>query len=136
VTTLEIPSLAPDESNLSPADSLGIIKKLLVSAMNIEKMKKLIKDNGDKFIFMEGDEPDVVMMSFKEYEKILNHTNGQTTYSGKQRINHIYPSPDKKMETDENMILEKDTEFIIPRDLESTSLPIRLEDIRLEDLPL
>ena len=26
MTTLEIPSLAPDESKLSPADSLGIIR--------------------------------------------------------------------------------------------------------------
>jgi len=38
--------------------------------MDFSKIKNLVKQNGDKFIFLEDGEPELVVMSFHEYEKI------------------------------------------------------------------
>ena len=42
--------------------------------MNLSRIKNLVKENGDKVILVENDEPEVVVMSFREYERIsANH---------------------------------------------------------------
>ena len=43
--------------------------------MNLSRIKNLVKENGDKVILVENDEPEVVVMSFREYERIsANHS--------------------------------------------------------------
>lgn len=100
--------------------------------MNLEKIKNLIKNNGDKFILVENDVPEIVMLSFKEYEKL-------TEGSGPFR---------KQISVAENKYnsIPEETEFVIPLGPPETDTsesagrhlakPVRLEDIGLEDLPL
>lgn len=38
--------------------------------MDFVKIKHMVRENGDKVIFMENGEPELVMMSFVEYEKL------------------------------------------------------------------
>lgn len=87
--------------------------------MDFLKIKNLVKQNGDKFVFVENGEPDIVVMSFREYEKIVNH--GANT-----RADFADLSGEELRET----------ELVVPAGLESVGLPVRLEDIRLEDLPV
>ena len=46
-------------------------KQLNVIIMNLSRIKNLVKQNGDKVILVENDEPEVVVMSFAEYEKLM-----------------------------------------------------------------
>lgn len=39
--------------------------------MDFKDIKKFVKQNGNTFIFMEGDNPEVVLMSFEAYESLL-----------------------------------------------------------------
>lgn len=101
--------------------------------MNFFKIKNLVKQNGDKFIFLENGEPEIVMMSFREYEKLfkrdpnLRVASGLSeSYSGHSDIEFgSFGSP-----------IGQDTEFIGPMAAESPGLPVHLEDIQLEDLPI
>ena len=49
--------------------------------MNLSKIKQFVKQNGDKFIFVENDEPEIVVMSFHEYENLASraHMQGNNT---------------------------------------------------------
>lgn len=40
--------------------------------MDLSKFKKLIKKSGDKVIFVEDGEPDMILMSFDEYESLID----------------------------------------------------------------
>lgn len=98
--------------------------------MDISKIKNLVKSSGDKFIFVENGEPEVVVMSFAEYEKLTQsrsnvkiHQN-DSNHSGDELGSFEPPSG------------FKETEFLAPVVAESIGLPVRLEDIRLEDLPI
>lgn len=101
--------------------------------MDISKIKNLVKQNGDKFIFVENGEPEMVMMSFREYEKLFRRDPNPRmaselpeSYSGHSDVEFgSFGSP-----------IGQDTEFIGPVAAESPGLPVRLEDIRLEDLPI
>lgn len=110
--------------------------------MNLEKIKNLIKQNGDKVILVENGEPEVVLMSFQEYEKLSKNSAGEKPlireYLREEKI-----EPNKKERSRPEVGLgdlegEKlqETEFVVPLGGESTSLPVRLEDMRLEDLPI
>ncbi|MDP3710552.1 MAG: hypothetical protein Q8R29_02395 [bacterium] len=97
--------------------------------MNLEKIKNLIKKNGDKFILVENDAPEIVMMSFQEYEKLAGSTS--KPYSAVTRLPF-------KAESDISDIEPAETEFVIPLGPAERhpAKPMRLEDISLEDLPL
>ncbi len=43
--------------------------------MDFSRIKNLIKQNGDKFIMMENGEPEMVVMSFGEYEHMISERN-------------------------------------------------------------
>lgn len=98
--------------------------------MNIAKIKQFVKQTGDKFIFIENGEPELVVMSFREYERLteggahplfLRNPNGAT---------------EAKPEVKSDPLLEE-TEFVAPTlASQSSGVPVRIEDIRLEDLPL
>lgn len=105
--------------------------------MDITKIKQLVKQNGDKFIFMDPlGEPDVVVLSFQEYERLLQ--GGKENLAVKP-LSEFEEKPEVKSET----ILEE-TEFLPPAIAararmaarSSGAMPVRFEDIRLEDLPL
>ena len=82
--------------------------------MDLSKIKNLIKQNGDRIIIMENGEPELVVMSFAEYERIS-----------------------KSQEQPSRREIEPEAEEMTPAAVaESIGLPVRLEDIRLEDLPI
>jgi len=91
--------------------------------MDLNRIKNFVKQNGDKFILLEDGEPSVVVMSFPEYEKLSS--NGVRPRIDVRSKN---PRPSAQLADLETESL-KGTEFVAPS-------PIRLEDIRLEDLPI
>ena len=95
--------------------------------MDLSTIKNFVKQNGDKFIIIEGGEPEVVVMSFREYERLTNGGYGAaaTPFSS----DYIRESRVQERRFEE-------TEFIPPPPAGGSRPPARLEDIRLEDLPL
>lgn len=93
--------------------------------MDISKLKNLVKQNGDKFVLVENGEPEIVMMSFHEYQKILARDS-----SLPMRSNQSYDD----LESFELNLPE--TELMLFHEVEAPGLPVRLEDIRLDDLPI
>ncbi len=93
--------------------------------MDFLKIKNLVKQNGDKFIFVEDGEPEIVMMSFGEYQKLAG-----------QKMGHTARSEYRAEFADLGAGHLQETEFVTPMFAESAGLPVRLEDIRLEDLPI
>ena len=113
--------------------------------MDFSKIKNLVKQNGDKFIMIENGEPEIVMMSFREYEKLTGvETNPSTSLRIRQEVKQSLESQDYQEEfADLDPRGLRETELIapvepssIPALTESIGLPVRLEDIRLEDLPI
>ncbi len=98
--------------------------------MDISKIKQLVKQNGDKFIFVENGEPEIVMMSFQEYEKL----NGLSPQKHAVRLG----SSGKGNPEFADFGLEEapETEFVISQGVGAAGLPVRTENIRLEDLPI
>jgi hypothetical protein len=39
--------------------------------MDFSRIKKIIRENGETFVFMENGEPEIVAMPFAEYERLL-----------------------------------------------------------------
>jgi len=133
--------------------------------MDLEKIKNLVKQNGDKFILIENGEPEIVMMSFHEYQKLATHSANIETHAstanygyrteaedlegGELRETEFIP-PSSGMPSDFASGYGRDFEFFPRSSLhgdkvggfiasvaaEAAGLPIRLEDIRLEDLPI
>lgn len=92
------------------------------------RIKNLVKQNGDKFIFIENGEPEMVMMSFSEYQKLIGHGANGTSRNVSDENHHGEHS---------NFPAERTNEMT--ESLESApevGLSLRLEDIRLEDLPI
>lgn len=106
--------------------------------MDLGKIKNLVKQNGDKFVFVENGEPELVMMSFREYEKLSQRDPNlrmPSELSESSRSSYSDHSDDEFGPFGSQACLEE-TEFITPVAAGSSGLPIRLEDIRLEDLPV
>lgn len=99
--------------------------------MNISKIKNLVKQNGDKFVLIENGEPEIVMMSFQEYERLAG---GNVHDRSRGRISAV-PEYAPVVASFSNS-REQETEFEPSEAFGSAGLPVRLEDIRLEDLPL
>lgn len=79
---------------------------------------------------IENGEPEIVMMSFKEYERLAGGR-------AKQEIKENLESQDYQEEfVDLDPRGFQETELITPVLAESIGLPVRLEDIKLEDLPI
>lgn len=76
---------------------------------------------------LENGEPEIVLMSFKEYEKLAGINRGIERASSPK-------SQEEFIDLDPRGLPE--TELIAPVLAESIGLPVRLEDIRLEDLPI
>jgi prevent-host-death family protein len=126
--------------------------------MDISKIKQLVKQSGDKFIVVENGEPELVVMSFDEYRRLSeNHIDSWNDVAVTHRpvVSSEQPYQDSSDDffqpreaSDDALMEETDmgTEFdtdsgsiSTTRDYirsESAGLPVRLEDIRLEDLPI
>ena len=134
--------------------------------MDFAKIKNLVRLNGDKFIFIENGEPELVMMSFPEYEKLLRggtghvpemksirgsfeqrpetnlHANGEISgYRDDTILKHSSHLPESPLMFGVGVKNESaftGTEFMPPRAVvkKISTIPVRPEDIRLEDLPL
>ena len=108
--------------------------------MDFLKIKNLVKQNGDKFVFIEDGEPELVVMSFHEYEKILK-SDANPAYARGADFNNYETKPASKQnyeavlaDLEMEKIREKEMETRVA--LEKDNLPLNLEDIRLEDLPI
>lgn len=101
--------------------------------MNFDKIKNLVKQNGDKFVFVENGEPEVVMMSFQEYQKLAQ--SGQNNQMHQHATQTIRTHPNITNEDLEHSADNSDSSGRLPP-YEGAGLPLRLEDIRLEDLPV
>ena len=102
--------------------------------MDLSKIKQFVKQNGDKFIFVENGEPDLVVMSFQEYERLTKQGDDEVGYpslfrAGAPELESSVISPSAP----EQKPYARFSEF--PRN-KSIGLPVHLEDIRLEDLPV
>ena len=117
--------------------------------MNLSQIKNLVKQNGDKVIIMEGDEPELVMMSFAEYEKLAHMQLTDAADMQKVKV---------RMEKDNQRLRNSmddtphETEFVAPLEIapirtasiqgdqfgraERGNESVRMSDIRLEDLPI
>ena len=106
--------------------------------MDFSKIKHLVKTNGDKFIFLEDGEPDIVVLSFVEYQRLLKGISG--SHALPMRRPDLYramPARTYNPEYLESMGNElEETEFDSHESDHSRPLPSRPEDIRLEDLPI
>ena len=83
-------------------------------------------------IVVENGEPELVVMSFKEYEKIMG---ASTLASPSRTLSFTKSIPTERADLGED--IEKETEVVAPMTADyHINRPLRLEDIRLEDLPL
>ena len=99
--------------------------------MDISKLKNLVRHDGGKVILVENGEAELVVMSFKEYERLSRGGNvagpGLASEAGERVRNYAddfsFDSPDE-------------TELVVPTKSDPGKFLVRLEDIRLEDLPV
>lgn len=128
--------------------------------MDFAKIKALVKVNGDKFVMMENGEPEMVIMSFREYERLVRSAMA----SGRHIVPYHAPRGTyggSRFSADEGEEM-RETEFVAPAPAEHSPpyresdgggtglMPpharephaperdgrVRPEDIRLEDLPI
>ena len=127
--------------------------------MNFEKLKNLIKRNGDTFIFLEGGEPEMVLLSFHEYERLRSSTASPAVrQSPGVPLTQMTPDDTTFLsDIDEDVYATPYTEAEpfseIPTSLSgfegfrpspeaerldnrNQNMPLRREDVRLEDLPI
>lgn len=88
---------------------------------------------------MENGEPELVVMSFKAYEKLM--ANGNRAESGYRPTVQFRESEIVHFTDADEANRLRETEFVGPGDMEQmresrSAPPARLEDIRLEDLPI
>lgn len=113
--------------------------------MDFSKIKKFIKNHGDTFIILEEGEPEFVVMSYQSYEKMISHNFERDVRQ--ERADHTIRVPvpatpsvkDFPRRRDTGDLTEgefQETEFLASGNNESSRHPLRLEDIRLEDLPI
>ena len=105
--------------------------------MDLLQMKHWVRNNGDKFILVEDGEPQMVVMSFHEYEKLTKgvHDMQEKTYAVDFHANGHHER--ERMEGhEEETTMVKETEFIMPDERTTRNIPLAREHIRLEDLPI
>ena len=119
--------------------------------MDFVKIKNMVRENGDKVIIMENGEPELVVMSFAEYEKLARLRVKEMVNSRNETAASRYTEPMSREPDEEAM---RETEFVAPLGIEAMQTariphnnaagvaPVsrndspRLQDIRLEDLPI
>ena len=101
--------------------------------MDFSRIKKLIAQGGEKFILIENGEPELVILSFEEYERLLGRLGPTKPLVKKSEEN--FPWDDEYPY--EKPFIDPKSSDLLPMALgDSVGLPVRLEDIRVEDLPI
>ena len=97
--------------------------------MDLARLKKLMRESGGKFIIIEGGEPELVVLPFSEYERLIGQRGNPEENVRKEYYNEGPSYQESRAPS---------REFdVAPMTLgESIGLPVRLEDIRVEDLPI
>ena len=102
--------------------------------MDLARIKNLVRNGGDRFIIVENGEPEVVVLSFLDYERMVNG-------GAKNAPNHNETEEDiqgsnlaHNRKTDSSP--EEEWQFPEIHAADSTDMPFRVEDIKLEDLPI
>lgn len=100
--------------------------------MELHKIKQFVKNNGDKFVFVEDGEPSLVVMSFHEYEKITNgHGVSPPQYRGGRDTEMAVASVEaERMRVRQEELGAWGSAQIVKNHQKSP------ENVRLEDLPL
>lgn len=112
----------------------------------------MVRKNGDKVIFMENGEPELVVMSFMEYEKLARLHLPEPMHIARVKPNPRVDEPEVRDVDTDRM---QETEFLTPIDTgpmrtasirgydrptkserEREDSTTRMADIRLEDLPI
>ena len=123
--------------------------------MDLSKIKNFIKQNGDKFIFVENGEPEMVVMSFHEYEKMLENGHADSHAAYARRTHDRMPSTNvssNRFAFEEEFDMQgeegqtKETEFrhvsggeeplSADHRVSRTHASVHLENVRLEDVPI
>ena len=123
--------------------------------MDFVKITNMVRENGDKVIFMENGEPELVMMSFAEYEKLAHAqlTEAVRSVADSPRASRTQPLVEKNTPAmrDPADDITHETEFMAPMEIapvRTASIQgdqfgraergesARMSDIRLEDLPI
>lgn len=102
--------------------------------MDFERIKNLVKRNGDKLILVENGEPEAVVMSFAEYTRITgNGSIAEPAHPSEERFDMPnVPTRLASWEAAEPL----ETEFVATEEPPRPDRPVHLADIRLEDLPI
>ena len=104
--------------------------------MDFARIQKFVIGQGEKFVILQDGEPAMVVMSFNDYEK-LSGVSGEKNIGKQSPRETTLPMPQRQDEW--QMADAGETEFIA-EEQHSVGTGIvaraRLEEIRLEDLPL
>jgi len=117
--------------------------------MELSKLKNLVRDNGDKVILVENGEPELVVMSFAEYEKLARLKLPEAALSVPQTKPKAQNVQSEVGTSADDM---HETEFVAPLEIAPVRTAsihgdefgrqgrggelARMSDIRLEDLPI
>lgn len=105
--------------------------------MDFGRIKNLVKQNGDKFVFVENGEPEIVMMSFGEYQKLARHNaNDANRYANTANDHNEYSNHSSEDSRNSSRLGSHSSGKLESPESPIGGLPVRLEDIRLEDLPI
>ena len=136
-----------------------------MSDMDFEKIKNLVKRNGEKLILVENGEPEAVVMSFDEYTRLMgtgavmnranaasagvapvpmhlsavssrNRNSGEVGHATEERFD--MPLPNDREEHYEPEFYGESESMFFDESLKPPAhdVSVRLADIRLEDLPI
>ncbi len=100
--------------------------------MDVSKILQLAKKNGDTFIVIENGEPEMVLMSFREYEDMVNRAAAGEASLPKEKKETPEPPKGTVFETFDAAVV---ADVPAPSRPHTSAAP-RLENIRLEDLPI
>lgn len=103
--------------------------------MDFERIKNLVKRNGDKLILVENGEPEAVVMSFAEYARITGNGSAADPIMHPAEERFDIPNVQTRLASwIGGDALE--TEFVATEEPPVPDRPLHLADIRLEDLPI
>ena len=104
-----------------------------MSDMDLARIKNLVKRNGEKLILVENGEPEAVVMSFAEYTRMIGRGPAvEPAHPSEER----FDMPPTRLasweaaDASETEFITEGEEVFVPE------RPLRLADIRLEDLPI
>lgn len=102
--------------------------------MDFAKIQKFVLEHGDKFVIVQDGEPAMVVMSFRDYEQLAGLSRGRNGAAPVSPHEETLVLPSRQDEW--QMSDDPETEFIADDPPPIGLQRARLDEIRLEDLPL